>query len=128
MPKGLEDGVFYISLKYRTAAHNCCCGCGTKIITPIKPGRWRLEQNGNAISLFPSVGNWSAVCQSHYWIEDNRVRWARTYTKQEIAANRASDFYARQHAHAERTRAERAFWKRLWDWIKVYWNVVRKRF
>lgn len=118
IPKNLEDGVFYVSLKYGTAAHKCCCGCGTKIITPIKPGRWSLEQNGNVISLFPSVGNWSAGCQSHYWIEDNRVLWARKYSQNEIHENRASDFRARTRAYAERTRTEQGFWDRLWHWVK----------
>jgi hypothetical protein len=35
IPKALEDGVLYISTKYRTASHRCCCGCGTKIVTPL---------------------------------------------------------------------------------------------
>ena len=99
IPKSLRDGVLYVSEKYSTAAHLCCCGCGTKIVTPLKPGRWRLTVRDGLVSLDPSVGNWSAACQSHYWIEDDQVIWARAYTADEIAANRASDKRALEVAH-----------------------------
>src|SRR5450631_507424 len=107
IPKVLDDGVIYISQKYATAAHNCCCGCGTKIVTPLKPGRWRLETRDGAVSLYPSIGNWSAGCQSHYWIRANRIDWALAYTPEQIAANRASDQHVRQQTHADRYRIER---------------------
>jgi hypothetical protein len=124
IPKVLDDGVIYISQKYATAAHNCCCGCGTKIMTPLKPGRWRLEMHGNAVSLHPSIGNWSAGCQSHYWIRSNRIDWALAYTPEQIAANRASDKYVLQQAHAERYRRERGYRERFWDAIKELWKLV----
>jgi hypothetical protein len=128
IPKVLENGVIYISQKYSTAAHNCCCGCGTKIMTPLKPSRWRLEINGNAVSMYPSIGNWSAGCQSHYWIKNNRIDWELAFTPGQIAANRAHDQYVRQQAHANRYRAERGFWGRLLDSIKKAWQIVRGRF
>jgi hypothetical protein len=125
IPKVLDNGVIYISEKYATAAHNCCCGCGTKIMTPLKPGRWRLETKGGSVSLYPSIGNWSASCQSHYWIRDNRIDWALAYTPEQVAANRASDRYALQQAHAERYRGERGFWGRLWDSIRSAWQILK---
>ncbi|MGY4363103.1 hypothetical protein ACVWZR_002289 [Bradyrhizobium sp. i1.3.1] len=127
IPKVLDNGVIYISQKYATAAHNCCCGCGTKIMTPLKPGRWRLAIEGNAVSLYPSIGNWSTGCQSHYWIRNNRIDWALAFTPDQIAANRARDQYVRQEAHAERYRRERGFWGRLWDKIgwKHLWNKIQ---
>jgi hypothetical protein len=115
IPKAMEDGVIYISKKFSTAAHNCACGCGTKIMTPLKPGRWRMEERDDVVSISPSIGNWSSACQSHYWIEGNRINWAHAFTGAEIAANRASDRYARQKAHAERLAQERGFWRYLWD-------------
>lgn len=105
-------------------ANNCCCGGGTKIVTPLKPGRWRLEETGNLVSIDPSIGNWSAACQSHYWITKNRIKWAHAFTPAEIAANRASDGRARQKAYAERLSAERGFWGRLWDRIKAIWEAI----
>jgi hypothetical protein len=44
-----------------------------------------------AISLDPSVGNWSFDCQSHYVIRKGRVRWAATWSKEKIKANRGRD-------------------------------------
>jgi hypothetical protein len=128
IPPTLNDGVIYISRKYATAAHNCCCGCGTKIVTPLKPGRWRLETTGDVVSIYPSIGNWSADCQSHYWITDNHIDWRRAFTPEEITANRASDQHARRSAHAERYRAERGFWASLWDGVKAVWAACRSWF
>jgi hypothetical protein len=36
IPKELDDGILYISKRFQTASHRCCCGCGTKIVTPIR--------------------------------------------------------------------------------------------
>jgi hypothetical protein len=118
IPKILQDGVIYISEKYSTAAHNCCCGCGVKIVTPLKPGRWALKISGGQVSIHPSIGNWSSACQSHYWIETNQIKWARGFTQSEIAANRTSDKHALEEAHAQRRMRERGFWARLWDKVK----------
>lgn len=76
IPGTLEEGRLYISKRYRTAVHRCCCGCGLEVVTPLNPAKWRLTEHGANVSLFPSVGNWSFPCQSHYWIDHNRVRWA----------------------------------------------------
>ena len=123
----LEDGVFYISQKFGTAAHNCCCGCGTKIVTPLKPGRWRLDQHDGRISISPSIGNWSSGCQSHYVISDNQILWAGEFSASQIAANRASDRVVRERAHAERTWREASFWGRFWIRIKALWAVLMSR-
>jgi Family of unknown function (DUF6527) len=125
IPKVLDNGVVYISQKYATAAHNCCCGCGTKIVTPLKPGRWRLETQSESISIYPSIGNWSAGCQSHYWIRGNRIDWALGFTPAQIAANRVNDQRVRQQVHTERYRRERGFWGRLGDGIYSVWQVFK---
>jgi hypothetical protein len=128
IPKILDDGVLYVSLKYGTAAHSCCCGCGVKIVTPIKPGRWELDQKDDVVSLYPSVGNWSADCQSHYWIRNNRIDWSHAYTPEQIAANRASDQRAREQAHAERYFRELGFWGRFWHGTKGLWQALKHWF
>lgn len=115
IPKALEVGVLYISEKYSTAAHSCCCGCETKIVTPLKAGRWQLVKSRRGVSLYPSIGNWSAACQSHYWIRDDRVQWERAYTPAEIAINRANDKRALANAYAQRQTSRLG---RLWDRIK----------
>jgi len=91
MPNELKPGVIYISVKYSTAIHLCCCGCGTEVVTPLSPADWTLIFDGDSVSLWPSIGNWGLECQSHYWIEQNRVRWARRWSREEILSGRAAD-------------------------------------
>lgn len=91
VPKQLEDGVLYVSIPYSTTVHKCACGCGSKITLPISPAKWRYMWDGDTISLWPSVGNWSYPCQSHYWIEQNDIEWAPKWSHEKIEANRARD-------------------------------------
>jgi len=78
-------------MEYATVLHACCCGCGNKVVTPLAPDRWYLTYDGKAVSLEPSIGNWSFPCQSHYWIARNAVIWDRHFTRAEIAAVRTAD-------------------------------------
>lgn len=91
VPRDLVDGVVYVSMRYRTAVHKCLCGCGNKVVTPIRPSDWKLQFDGDAISLMPSIGNWQFPCRSHYWIHNNEVRWAGPWTGMQIAAGQARD-------------------------------------
>ena len=91
IPDKLEYGVIYISKKYRTASHLCCCGCGLKVVTPLNPAKWSLTDHGQVVSLFPSIGNWGFPCRSHYWIDHNRVRWAGAMSERQIADVRSID-------------------------------------
>lgn len=99
IPEELKEGIIYISIKYATAAHKCCCGCGREVVTPLSPTDWKLTFDGESISLDPSIGNWSFPCHSHYWISRNAVRWARRWSQKEIEKGRAR----------ERVEAERYF-------------------
>jgi hypothetical protein len=91
IPSDLNDGVIYVSIEYATAVHNCCCGCGNKVVTPITPVDWQLRFDGESVSLEPSIGNWSFPCKSHYWISHNQVKWAPTWPAEKVAAGRARD-------------------------------------
>jgi len=91
IPAKLEPGVLYISRKYRTASHLCCCGCGLKVVTPLNPAQWKLKDHGQTASLFPSIGNWSFPCKSHYWIDRSRIRWASEMSEKKIANVRRND-------------------------------------
>ena len=90
-PTPLEPGVFYVSLEYNTCAHLCACGCGDEAVTPLSPAQWSFTYDGESISVRPSVGNWSLACKSHYVINRGRVQWARSFSPDEIARNRARD-------------------------------------
>ncbi len=91
IPERLEDGVLYISQRYGTAAHKCCCGCGVEVVTPLAPTDWLLRMEGNAVTLNPSIGNWSFSCRSHYWIRRNKVVWAGNMSQRQINRGRAYD-------------------------------------
>src|SRR5260370_35662304 len=96
LPDQLKDGVIYISISYATAALKFCCGCENEIITPLSPPDWKLIFDGKTISLEPSIGNWSLACQSHYWIRNNRVRWAPKWSQKQIDRGRSRDGLAKE--------------------------------
>src|SRR5688572_10061223 len=85
IPERLEPGKLYISRRYATALHLCCCGCGLEVATPLKPGKWHLTETDGAVSLYPSIGNWSFPCRSHYWIFQGQVHWASEWPRERIA-------------------------------------------
>ena len=91
IPELIEPGVLYVSMEYTTATHCCCCGCGEEVVTPFTPTDWIMMFDGEAISLWPSVGNWTLTCRSHYVIRDGNVIEARPWTDEEIAAERRRD-------------------------------------
>lgn len=91
IPDRLNEGVLYICERYRTAAHKCCCGCGEEVITPLTSADWSLRKEGNTVTLFPSIGNWSFACRSHYWVRRNQVVWAKAMSQQQINRVRARD-------------------------------------
>ncbi len=95
----LREGTIYISIRFATATHLCCCGCGNKVVTPIRPTDWKLIFDGKTISLDPSIGNWSFACQSHYWIRHNKVKWARQWSQEQIALGRAHDTLVKDEYH-----------------------------
>ncbi len=100
IPDILDEGVLYASIKFATAIHLCCCGCRSEVVTPLSPTDWSLTFDGESVSLRPSIGNWSFPCQSHYWIDRNRVRWARRWTQDEITAGRRNDTVAKTRQFA----------------------------
>ena len=85
IPERLEPGVLFISKRFRTASHLCCCGCGLKVVTPLNPAKWSLTDHGASVSLSPSVGNWGYPCRSHYLIIRNQVRWAGQLSQRQIS-------------------------------------------
>ena len=91
MPDSLEKGILYISIRFATILHLCCCGCGNEIVTPLDPTDWQMTFDGRSVSLSPSIGNWSFDCQSHYWISRNQVRWDRQLSRKAIRQVRVGD-------------------------------------
>lgn len=111
IPDVLEASTLYISLDYNIAVHKCACGCGVDVVTPLSPAEWALTYNGETVSLWPSIGNWSFPCKSHYVIKHGRVRWADRFDSEQIRTvrRRDSEAKARQYGDsAQRTPAKAA--------------------
>jgi len=84
IPDIIEESILYISLDHGTVIHKCACGCGSEVNTPLTPTGWKMIYNGEAISLKPSVGNWSFDCKSHYWIINSEVEWSLKWSDETI--------------------------------------------
>jgi hypothetical protein len=52
---------------------------------------WKLTFDGKTISLYPSIGNWSLRCQSHYWITNSEVEWAPKWSRERIERGRKEE-------------------------------------
>ena len=129
IPSTLADGRLYISQKYRTAAHKCCCGCGVNIVTPITPTDWSLTVEGDAVTLDPSIGNWNHPCQSHYFIRQNQVVWAGKMSPHAIKRGRdyvqaRKDAYFRTDTDAghQQQPTGSGWWKDFRRWLKSFWS------
>lgn len=114
-PRPLEEGVLYISHKFGMAAHNCACGCGHEVMTPLKPTQWKLTVGPKGVvTLYPSIGNWGFRCRSHYWIRGSEVMWSYQMSEAQIQRNRQLDqvtrdaFYLRKGAVADQDQAQKA--------------------
>lgn len=91
IPEKVEEGILYVSIEYCTAIHKCVCGCGNEVVTPLSPTDWKLTFNGKSVTLHPSIGNWNFDCQSHYWIKNNKIEFAGSWTEREIRLGREND-------------------------------------
>lgn len=91
IPEALDEGVLYVSMTFATTIHLCACGCGREAVAPLSPTDWKLCFDGEHVTLDPSIGNWSFPCRSHYWVRNNRIRWAASMSVEEISDLRALD-------------------------------------
>jgi len=120
VPEDLEVGKLYVSRRFRTASHLCACGCGTKVVTPLKPAKWTLTVEDGRVSLSPSIGRWQLPCKSHYWIRNNQVVWSRGFSEEEMQAVLAKDaadlreYYAARAGESGRV----SLFARLWRWFR----------
>ena len=130
-PDQLEPDVLYVSIEFAMVMHLCRCGCGSEVVTPLSPNDWKLTFDGESISLYPSIGNWSFPCRSHYWIRRNRIEWAPAWSYEEISEGRMEHQKIRRRRNEEThvrgtteppPRGEEAVqkpnvWSRLRMWI-----------
>ena len=129
IPGELKQGIIYVSIRFGTASHLCVCGCGNKVVTPLRPTDWQLIFDGKTISLKPSIGNWSFPCQSHYWVKGNTVHWAEQWSQERIDAGRARDRRAKESylgtgdvgtpspPEGQVTTPKKGLWRKFRDWL-----------
>lgn len=125
IPERLEGGILYVSYRYKTAVHKCACGCGEEVVTPLGPTDWSiLIENGTA-TLYPSIGNWSFACRSHYFVRKGKVVWAGQMSRQQIERGRALDRKARELYSKEVNRKKalppRNFLHKAWMALRRWW-------
>src|SRR5690242_6339020 len=84
IPEELDESTLYVSMRFATLSHLCACGCKSKVVTPLKPTDWKLTFDGKTITLYPSIGNWSFPCRSHYWIKNSWVQWAENWSQERV--------------------------------------------
>jgi hypothetical protein len=134
IPVDLDCGVLYISMKYSTAIHKCCCGCKNEVVTPLSPTDWKLIFDGRTVSLEPSIGNWNFPCRSHYFITGNQVRWVPQWSEERVSAGRAYNVYNKENNYSKTEvpstndtlvtvstqkgiKSKESFWMRLKKWL-----------
>ncbi|WP_181956102.1 MULTISPECIES: DUF6527 family protein [Dyadobacter] len=110
------------------AIHLCACGCGNEVVTPLSPADWQLKYDGAVISLIPSIGNWNFPCQSHYWITNNKIKWAASWNKNQIEDSRDFHYNRRKMLEPENKDAPKVqdesliiVKKKRW----AFWGILR---
>lgn len=125
IPECLEEGVLYVSHRYKTAVHKCACGCGEEVVTQLSPADWSIQIDNGRATLDPSIGNWSFACRSHYFIHKGRVVWAGQMSRREIERGRALDRKARERhikeVNREKALPPRNFLYKAWVALKRWW-------
>ena len=125
IPDDVAEGTLYVCMRYSTVVHQCCCGCGNEVVTPLSPTDWKLIFDGENVSLDPSIGNWSFPCRSHYWIRNGKVTWADAWTSDQVTVNRRRDRQAKEAAFggapvAASERARPGIVGRILQWLRKH--------
>ena len=110
LPAEKEPGSLYISVEFGVAVHLCACGCGQVVVTSLAPYAWVFLYDGETVSLYPSIGNYSLPCRSHYWIRSGEVVWAKKLSNKEVDRVRRRDALALEQwdkGQKKRTRNSR---------------------
>ena len=120
MPKQLVPNVLYYTEEFRTCAHLCACGCGSKVRTPLGPTEWNLHETKKGPTLYPSIGNWQLPCRSHYWITDGKIKWSNQWSEEEILASRRLEGERREFYYEQKNKLDIGPLKKIWSWLKSF--------
>ncbi|MBY3531240.1 hypothetical protein HFN72_35955 [Rhizobium laguerreae] len=118
IPEKLDDGVIYVSERYRVALHNCCCGCGEEVSTPLSATEFSIRVYRSSVTVRPSIGNHDFACRSHYFITNGNIEWAAEMSRAQIDAGRA---YDRRLKQAKKSHSGLGG---LLDWIRKLFAAI----
>lgn len=104
IPAQPEEGILYISIQYKSAVHLCICGCGNKVVTPLTPKDWELTFDGVSVSLYPSIGNWSFPCRTHYFITKNKIEIMEKWSDSRVESGREHESERKKKYFKKRKR------------------------
>ena len=123
MPETMEGGKIYLSIKHRLTEHLCACGCRAEVSLPLGRNDWKIEYDGETVSIWPSVGNWQLPCKSHYIIRENKTRWCRRWFEKGILTGRARGRKEKQQ-DIEKRQKKRKWWKQIFRIICGEFDVA----
>lgn len=130
LPDQLTEGVLYISEKFETTGHLCCCGCGEEVMNPLNKANWKLKKSGDKVSLYPSIGNWKYPCKSHYWIRNNQIIESPPISERGIEYVKQRDRIDKKIYAEEFNKAKQApsytnvasHLQKAINWLKHWWD------
>jgi hypothetical protein len=120
IPESLEDGILYVSRECCVALHNCACGCGEEVSTPLVPTEYSLTMHEGGPSIWPSIGNHDFACASHYIIDRGLIVWAGRMTRAEIEIGREHDRLLKRPVRPKRGRIQS-----IVKWLLGLWREIR---
>lgn len=136
IPETLEDGTLYVCLDCHVALHNCACGCGEEVSTPLVPTEYSLKVHEGQASVWPSIGNHDFACASHYVIRNGRILWAGKMSRIDIGHGRAKDRRLKRPPMpktvpipprpplSQMPTAADGYMRIIYGWIKAIWKRI----
>ena len=129
IPETLEDGFLYVSQECRVALHNCACGCGEEVSTPLVPTEYHLTMHEEGASIWPSIGNHDFACTSHYIIDRGEIVWAGRMSRADIEAGRHRDRLLKRPPNSAPPSAFRRwlFGRVMFTWMRAMFRKILGR-
>lgn len=81
LPVRLGNDMYVVGpTKPKWAILECPCGCRQRIDVNLMTSRrpfWELRKSNRLVSLSPSLWRGKGTCESHFWVRDSKIVWAR---------------------------------------------------
>ncbi len=80
VPDRVEKTIYVVGATPKWVIFDCPCNKNHRLKVPLMKSvspHWRLTRHGKTVSLSPSLSVADGPCDSHFWLRQNRVEWAR---------------------------------------------------